>query len=190
MNIGTTTNYQFRIKYDTPTKSYDTNAFPFSVNAAYCTPTIETRVWFKTYRQVVLNDQTFNGNGDAYDDQTGYSFGEYTMGATYPIGITTAVDSWFNLTFLVYADLNNDRDFTDYNEVIGTSTPNGHTTNFSITIPTEDILVNRDLRMRILGHEGGAFTTCFSPTGGHSESKRQKYEPKNLSKSISAKCNY
>lgn len=165
VNIGSANNYQYRIKYDTPAKSYYTNGFPFSVNAGYCTPTIENRVWYKTYRTVTLNDQTFNGNGAAYDDQTAYSFGEFTMGTTYPIAITTANSGWHNLTFLVYADLNNDGDFTDYNEIIGSSAPNGHTTNFNITIPTEDVLINRDLSMRIQGHEGDAYTTCFSPVG-------------------------
>ena len=165
VDIGTATDYQFRINYNTPTENYTTNTFPFSVNTAYCTPTIDNLVWFKTYREVVLNNQTFNGNGDAYEDQTAYSFGEFVMGATYPIAITTPSSDWHNLTFLVYADLNNDGDFTDYNEIIGASPPNGHTTNFSLNIPSEDVLVNSNLRMRIQGHEGGAFTTCSSPVG-------------------------
>ena len=165
VDIGAATDYQFRIKYDTPTKSYTTNDFIFLVNTDYCTPVIENRVWFKTFREITFNNLDFEGNGDSYDDQTAYSFGEFLMGDSYPISLTTPSPDWHNLTFLVYADLNNDGDFTDYNEIIGASPPNGHTTTFNVIIPTEDVLVDHDLRMRILGHEGGAFTTCFSPVG-------------------------
>ena len=165
VNIGNASNYQFSIKYDTPAKSYTTNGFFFTVNSDYCTPTVGNRVWFKTFRMVALNNLVFDGNGDSYDNQLNYSFGEFEMGSSYSIGLTTPSSDWHNLTFLVYVDLNNDGDFTDYNEIVGASTPNGHTTTFTITIPTEDVLINRDLRMRIQGHEGGAFTTCFSPIG-------------------------
>lgn len=165
VDIGTATAYQFRIKFDSPAKSYYSNDFNFVVNLAYCTPTVDNTAWYKEFRNVALNSLAYNGNGDNYEDKTDFSFGELTMGNNYAIALTTPSSSWHNLTFLVYVDLNNDGDFTDYNEIVGTSSPNGQTTNFEITIPKQDVLVDRDLRMRILGHEGGAYTTCYSPIG-------------------------
>ena len=165
VNIGNATNYQFRIKYEDATKNYYSNDFTFVVNEDYCTPMVDNTLWYKTYRNVALNNLTYNGNGNNYEDKTDFSFGEVEMGNSYTIQLTTPNSTWWNLTFLVYVDLNNDGDFTDYNEIIGTSGPKGQTTDFDIIIPTEDVLINRDLRMRILGHEGGAYTTCYAPTG-------------------------
>jgi len=165
VNIGSATNYQFRIKFNTATDTYYSNIFNFVVNSAYCTPTVDNELGYKEFRKVALNSLTYDGNSDNYEDATDFSFGEFIMGGNYDIALTTPADWWFNLTFLVYIDLNNDGDFTDYNEIVGTSGPINQTTNFEVTIPTTDVLVNRDLRMRILGHEGGAYTTCYSPVG-------------------------
>ena len=166
VNTGNASNYQFSIKYDTPAQSYATNGFFFTVNSDYCLPTVDDDLWYKRFNRVVLGDITYTDGGNInYEDKTSFSFGEFEMGSSYSIGLTTPSSDWHYLTFLVYVDLNNDGDFTDYNEIVGASPPNGHTTTFSITIPTEDVLVNQDLRMRILGQEGGAFTTCFSPVG-------------------------
>jgi len=87
------------------------------------------------------------------------------MGSTRTFQIITPADWWSNLTYFIYVDLNNDLDFNDYNELIGTASPNGQSTDVTINIPTEDVLVNRDLRMRILGNEGGNYNTCYSAIG-------------------------
>ncbi|GEM_PF-2545360 len=165
VDIGNATDYQFRIKFEDTTKSYFSNDFAFSVNEEYCTPTVDNTLWYKRFNRVVLEDKIYTDGGNVnYEDKTSFSFGEFEMGSTDTFQISTP-SSWFNLTYLVYVDLNNDNDFDDYNELIGTGLPTSDPTDVIITIPTEDVVINRNLRMRILGHEGGAPTTCYSPIG-------------------------
>lgn len=173
VNIGSATNYQFRISFTAANKTYYSNAYTFTNKTAYCTPSVDNDFFYKEFRKVALNGKNYDGNGDNYEDATTFSFGTLTMGSTYTLQGTTPTSGWTNLSYLVYIDLNNDGDFTDYNEIVGTSTPKGQATSFEITIPTEDVLVNRALRMRILGHEGGAFTTCYSPVGNYKDFKIQ-----------------
>ena len=61
-------------------------------------------------------------------------------------------------------------DFDDYNELVGSVSANDlQLSDLTITIPTQDVITLKDLRMRIVGHEGGTVTGCNSARGNYKD---------------------
>ena len=171
VDVGAANSYQFRIKIVDNGKILYSNIYTFSPNQTICSPTITNYVWYKRFIGLTLGDFVHdNSNAEAYEDLTATNLGEFEMGKSYTMTMKTRVSSWTNLSYIVYIDLNADNDFEDYNETVGSVGANGQQYNdLTFTIPTEDVIVNKDLTMRIVGHEGGNVNSCSSHVGSYKD---------------------
>lgn len=171
VDIGAATSYQFRIKVIDNGKIFYSNIYTFVPNQTYCTTNITNYIWYKRYIGLTYSDFVHdNSNAEAYEDVTANKLGEFEMGQSYTFTMKTRVSSWTNLSYIAFIDLNNDQDFDDYNEVVGSVSANGNQFNdLRITIPTQDVITQKDLRMRIVGHEGGTVTGCTSTIGNYKD---------------------
>jgi hypothetical protein len=165
VDVGNAETNQFRIEIKNSSKDYYSSAFQFTKMTDYCLPTADNNLWYKRFNEVQRGNLNYKDEGNTnYDNQTSFSFGSFDIG-----GIDTFIishpSSWANLTYFIYVDLNGDNDFTDYNELIGTAPANGGEVKVGVQIPTEDVLIGERLRMRILGNEGGTYTTCHTNIG-------------------------
>ncbi|MCF2875284.1 MULTISPECIES: GEVED domain-containing protein [unclassified Tenacibaculum] len=157
--------YKFRIKYIANGKTYYSNIIEFNTDKTICTPFIDNSPWFKVIGNVTFDGNSNNSSGsEGYQDFTNIIF-EVKEGESYPISITDSYAPGFNLSYAVYIDYNNDGDFTGYNEVVASqSVASGETFTGTITIPTEDVVYDTTLRMRVIGYEGN-LNSCQISTG-------------------------
>lgn len=161
------TSYQFRIQLTTADgKTYYSNVHKFYPSQTYCTPTIGTTPWYKRYNKVELNGYTHTESSNApFEDVSNHVFNMERNG-TYVLTTTGTASSWHNLTFLIYIDLNNDGDFNDYHELVGSQSPiNSHITPITINIPNKDVVAGQNLRMRVVGYESTPSNVCNIGTG-------------------------
>lgn len=166
--IGAATTYQFRIRVTSNTVSLLSNEYRFNVQNAYCTPDNTTNyIWYKSFRSVSFNGKTYTNGGVEYVDNSATLLGELDMGGTYSLTMATANAGWTNLYYNVYLDLNNDKSFNGYNELIGSAMPSGQNTMVTIKIPTDNLRIGENLRLRIQGHEGGTLTSCNADIGNY-----------------------
>lgn len=171
VDVGAASFYQFRIKIVDNGKTLYSNIYRFKPTQTMCSPTITNYVWYKRFIGLTFGNYVHdNSNAEAYEDLTATNLGELEMGQSYIMTMKTRVSSWTNLSYIAYIDLNADNDFEDYNETVGSVSANGQQYNdLTFTIPTEDVIVNKDLTMRIVGHEGGNVTSCSSPVGSYKD---------------------
>lgn len=167
ITLGAETNYQFRVKVEHNGKSYYSNAHTFAPNQTYCTPVVDNSLWYKRFKTIELNGITHQeSESSTFEDATQVVFGGLMLGATYTLTATGTSSSWYNLTYSIYIDFNNDQDFEDYHELVGVTTPvNSHITPVEFTIPTENVLAGQDLRMRIVGWESSTLGSCQATIG-------------------------
>lgn len=171
VDVGAATTYQFRIKVVDNGKTFYSNVYRFTPNQIMCAPTITNYVWYKRFIGITFGDFVHdNSNAEAYEDLTATSLGEFEMGQSYTMTMKTRTNSWRNLSYIAYIDLNADNDFDDYNEIVGSVAANNNQFNdLTFTIPTQDVITNKILTMRIVGHEGGNVTSCSSPVGSYKD---------------------
>ncbi|MFL0101877.1 GEVED domain-containing protein [Tenacibaculum maritimum] len=156
--------YQFRVKMVEGDKTYYSNSIKFDTNQTICTPVISNSPWYKRIRNVTFDGHSNNSSGSAgYEDFTDIVF-DTKKDQTYTISVTDSYAPGYNLSYLVYIDYNNDGDFNDYHEVAAQGTPNAETFTTTITIPSEDVVYNTNLRMRVMGYNGSA-NQCSIGTG-------------------------
>jgi len=167
VDIQNASSYQFRITLISSQGTTHSNTYTFEPKPAdYCNPTSNTNLWYKRFSKVEINNFSYTDSGNSnYEDNSNLSIGEFQLDTKDTISLSTPSSGWHNLTFIVYVDLNNDNDFDDYNEQIGFSTPNGQTTEVELNFPKENVVINQDLRIRILGNESGGYNSCFTPIG-------------------------
>jgi len=156
--------YQYRVKIISNGKTYFSNNLSFSTDQTICTPIINNNPWYKRIKNV-----TFDGDSNDSSGSTGYE--DFTNlvhtveeGNSYTFSITDSYAPGFNLNYVVYIDYNNDGDFNDYHETVAHSEANNETFTGSITIPTENIVYDTDVRMRVIGYNG-EFNSCGIDTG-------------------------
>ena len=173
VDINAATTYQFRIKVVDNGKTFYSNIYKFVPNQTYCMPSIDGYLWYKRY--IGMSYGSFvheNVNATVYEDVTNQKVGEFEMGNSYTLIMKGRREDshWNNLSYIAYIDFNNDQDFDDYNEIVGSVAANGlQLSDLTITIPTQDVITLKDLRMRIVGHEGGTVTGCSSPRGNYKD---------------------
>lgn len=166
VDVANATTYQFRLKIVENGNTLYSNIYTFLPTQNLCSPTITNYVWYKRFIGVTFGDIVHeNSSAGAYEDVTSTDLGELELGNSYTMQMKTRVSSWTNLSYIVYIDLNNDKDFDDYNEVVGSASPNGQFTDVNITIPSQDVIIGKDLLLRIVGHEGGTVNGCLSSIG-------------------------
>ncbi|MEM6320199.1 MAG: GEVED domain-containing protein [Bacteroidota bacterium] len=178
IDIGAVSSYQFRIRVVTTAgETFYSNILTFQPNQTYCTTSIGNYSWWKRYIGLSygnFNHETTSGAASQYEDVTSKKVGEFEMGQSYTLTMKgrQSDGGWNNLSYIAYIDLNNDQDFEDYNEIVGSVGANDlQLSDLVITIPTEDVITDQDLRMRIVGHEGGNVTSCNSPVGNYKDFK-------------------
>ena len=165
-NITTTlgNSYQFRIKFVSNGNTYYSSPILFTTGQTICNPTVANSPWYKRIKNV-----TFDGNANNSSGNTGYEdFSNLVYNVvescSYEISVTDSYSPGYNLSYIVYVDYNNDGDFNDYHEVAAQGTPNDETFTSSISIPTEDVVYNTNLRMRVIGYNG-SLDSCGISTG-------------------------
>lgn len=158
--------YQFRVKLIVDGKTYYSEKLVFNPNQTHCTPTVTTPAWFKRFKTVELLGITHTEpSGDPpYEDATSIVF-TLDKGTTPILTATGSYSGWHNLTYKVYIDLNNDNDFDDNQELVGTQAPiNSYITPITLTIPSKYLVTGTNLRMRVIGYEGTS-TYCNASVG-------------------------
>ncbi|MEM1120890.1 MAG: GEVED domain-containing protein [Bacteroidota bacterium] len=171
IDVGAASTYQFRIKVVVNNKTFYSNILPFTPNQTYCAPTVNNYLWYKRFTGLTYGDFSYYTHASAatrYEDLTNQKLAAFEMGQSYTLTMRGRMGdgNWNNLSYIAYIDLNNDQDFEDYNEIVGSVGANGQQfSELTITIPTEDVITERNLRMRIVGHEGGNVTSCNTPVG-------------------------
>jgi hypothetical protein len=125
-----------------------------------------------TGNTITLNNPTTNCA--TYTDHTsGVNIPDMTPGTSYTVNVTNGTCGGnYGRVANVWIDFNNDNDFLDANEMLGTGTVNSavagfvHVVNF--TVPLAATVGNR--RMRVIVREGGtANNSCASYTWGETE---------------------
>ena len=163
------TNYQFRVKINDDQESYYSNTYYIHTNQSICKPpTVNNMAWYTRFNQVKMNGITHNEVGsNKYEDATNVVF-NVDIGKTYKMNLKSAdySGSWHFLTYLVYIDYNNDGDFNDYHEIVGRA-PVSSTIYDSlyISIPTENIIADQNLLMRVIGYHSTPIGPCHIGTG-------------------------
>ncbi|QNM86708.1 T9SS type A sorting domain-containing protein [Polaribacter pectinis] len=143
--------YQYKVTGVLNGKSYSSNILTIDDNKTFCTPTADYNQWYRRIASVVFNGVTTNSSGSGdYEDFSSTIF-KVSEGKTYPITITDSYSPGYDLGYVVYIDYNNDGDFDDSNE-IALSGSDGESFTGNIVIPTEDIIFNTNLRMRVVGY--------------------------------------
>lgn len=167
VTLGTENTYQFRIRVEHNGKSYYSNVHTFSPDQSYCDPVVDNSVWYKRFNSIELNGITHQESmSSTYEDATHIVFDGLVPGESYTITANGTNSGWHNLTYYVYIDLNNDQDFNDYHELVANTSPvNSHITPVEITIPTEHIITEQNLRMRIVGWESSNPGSCHATIG-------------------------
>ncbi|GGD69380.1 hypothetical protein GCM10011514_36860 [Emticicia aquatilis] len=165
-DIAANTNYQFRLKTVTPQGTYYSNSYNFSVNQNYCTPTISGGfTWYKRASKIKYKSTEYSIGSVEYTDKYNTLLDSLQMNTTYSIDCSTPDAGWTNLSYNIYIDLNNDKRFDGYNELVGKASPAGQMTTVSFKIPDADIKVGEPLRMRIQGYESSGATSCTAQKG-------------------------
>ncbi|MGB1042532.1 MAG: GEVED domain-containing protein [Tenacibaculum sp.] len=156
--------YQFRVKYIANGNTYYSNVINFETDKVICTPIVDNSPWYKLIKNVTFNGVSNDSStGGAYEDFTSILF-EVEEGNEYQISVTDSYEPGFNMNYKVYIDYNNDGDFNGYNETVAQGTPNDETFTATISIPTEDVIYDTALRMRVIAYNGSV-TPCYATTG-------------------------
>ncbi len=166
IDIASNPNYQFRLKIITPTETLYSNTYTFSVSQAYCTPTLSGGLtWYKRVSKIRYKTTEYSISSVDYTDKYATLLDSLQMNTTYSIDCSTPDAGWTNLSYRIYIDLNNDKKFDGYNELVGTANPAGQLTTVSFRIPDADMRVGEPLRMRIQGYEFSNPTSCSAEKG-------------------------
>ncbi|MDG1476444.1 MAG: GEVED domain-containing protein, partial [Vicingaceae bacterium] len=121
---------------------------------------------------ITLNNPTTNC-GTYTDHTSGVNVPDMTPGSSYTVNVTNGTCGGnYGRVANVWIDFNNDNDFLDANEMLGTGTVNNATAGFvhviNFTVPVAATIGN--LRMRVIVQEGGtANNSCASYTWGETE---------------------
>lgn len=100
------------------------------------------------------------------DYNSTYYYRSYLIDESYTITANGTSSGWHNLAYYVYIDVNNDQDFNDYHELVANTSPvNSHITPVEMTIPTEHIVTEQNLRMRIVSWESSNPGSCHATIG-------------------------
>ncbi len=159
------TDYQYRIKLVLDGKNYYSNVIKLKPNQNICVPTVNSSPWYKRFNAVEMDgiNHTEPQGEPPYEDASQVMF-NLNQGGTHTLTATGTYSGWHNLTYNVYIDLNNDNDFNDDHELVGSSDPiASHITPISLMIPSTRIVTGRNLKMRVVGIENGQVDPCATP---------------------------
>ncbi|AWV98224.1 M43 family zinc metalloprotease [Arcticibacterium luteifluviistationis] len=95
-------------------------------------------------------------------DNSCYRQVEVSPDSTYPVIVKTKSSNYVK----VYIDYNNDGDFEDHGEEVGSNTSPSKTFTFNYTVPSSGVLTNQELRMRVVCDPSYYLNACSLP--GHS----------------------
>lgn len=162
----TVNDYQYRVKLVLDGKNYYSNVIKLKPNQSICTPTVNSSPWYKRWNMGEMDgiSHTEPQGEPAYENASSVVF-NLNQGSTHVFTATGTYSGWHNLTYNVYIDLNNDNDFNDDHELVGSADPvSTHITPISLVIPKTKIVTGKNLRMRVVGIEDGHNNPCSTPT--------------------------
>ncbi len=142
--------YKYRIKAVYKGKIYYSNVKEFDTSQTICTPIVQNPTWYRK-----ISNVTFNGNsndssgGSGYQDFSSIVFNAQA-GNTHSISVTDSYVGGNGSTYSVYIDFNNDKKFDGNEKVAFGSNIQLDTYTTTITIPTEDVVFNTSLKMRVM----------------------------------------
>ncbi|QOD60892.1 T9SS type A sorting domain-containing protein [Polaribacter haliotis] len=155
---------KFRVRILKGDQTYVSNPTVFKKNEGYCTPTVDSNKWYKKISKVTFNGISKSSSSNAsYEDFSDIIF-NVSEGISYPISVEDSYNSGYDMSYIVYIDYNNDGDFNGINETVAFGTPNASIFEADITIPTENVLVNKNLKMRVVAY-GNSASPCNINTG-------------------------
>jgi hypothetical protein len=170
IDIGSTAAYQFRLKTVTTAGTFYSNELVFNTSNSYCTPTLGSLVWFKTFNIMKYKGvETSFSTSVAYHNKTTPLLDSLVMNSSYTMEFRTPNAGWTSLSYKIYIDLNDDKLFTGYNELVGSASPAGQWTTVSFKIPNSDLRTGVPLRMRLQGYESVGSTSCYSLVGNFAD---------------------
>lgn len=154
------TEYKYRIRLEYNGSTIYSNIVTLDLGQTICTPTIGPTVWYKRWSRIILNGTTHNESTSApYEDATNITF-DFDAGGSYMANVHHVNSGWWNLTFRIFIDLNNDNDFDDLGELVGIASPTAQDIDVPINIPSTLLVRGKDLRMRVVGSESSPSLPC------------------------------
>ena len=152
--------YKYRVKAVYNGKTFYSSYRTFTPDQIICTPDVANSYWYKR-----ISNVTFNGNSNNSSGNTGYEdfssiVHDVKKGETHQILITDSFDGNYYATYAVYIDYNNDGSFNGFNEIAAQGAPGGDIFTGNIQIPTDNIIYNEPLKMRVVASYGGTFSSC------------------------------
>ncbi|WP_341224463.1 M43 family zinc metalloprotease [uncultured Arcticibacterium sp.] len=147
---------------------------PVVAMAKACYPTVGNKAdryfgitSFDFDEQIVSESGSVSQDGYFSIDNSCYKQAEVSPDITYPVVIKTKNSNYVK----VYIDYNNDGDFEDVGEEIGSgySYPN-KTFAFDYTVPVTGVLTNQELRMRVVCDPSSQLSACNLPGNSHNGS--------------------
>lgn len=170
VNIGSASSYQFRLKVVTSGGTFYSNEITFGINQNYCTPTVGSQVWYKTFNRMKYKGvETSYSTSVVYHDKTTITLDSLKMDSVYTMEFRTPDAGWTNLSYKIYIDLNDDKLFSGYNELVGKANPAGQWTTVTFRIPDTDLKTGIPLRMRLQGYESTKSTSCYGAVGNFAD---------------------
>ncbi len=164
INVIAGQNYQYRVKLEADGIKYYSNISSFTPDQIICTPTGNT-LWYRQITNVTFNEESNSSSGgDVYQDFTNVIY-KVEAGESYPISVTDSHSPGENLHYKVYIDFNNDGDFTGIGELATEGIPMTDTFTSTIAIPSEGVVYNTPLRMRVMGDTFSINNSCTVHTG-------------------------
>jgi hypothetical protein len=163
--INAASTYQYRFRVITQEGSFTSISNTFIVSEAYCTPTLGSLIWYKTFNRMRYKNVEHQYSTADYTNLSNITLDSLQMNSTYTMEFRTPDAGWTNLSYKIYIDLNDDKLFTGYNELVGQSIPRGQWTTVSFTIPNTDLKTNIPLRLRLQGYESINSSSCYGEVG-------------------------